>query len=79
MQATAYRCAFYRPLTPGGIRAGYVVVTQDTRGRYASQGEFKEFSGKNTGDAEDGYGILEWVANRPWCNGKETVLPRMRA
>jgi len=52
------------------VRAGYVVVTQDTRGRYASEGEFKVFSVENTGDAEDGYDTVEWVANRPWCNGK---------
>ena len=37
------------------VRAGYVVVAQDTRGRYASQGEYVPFTEEETGDAEDGY------------------------
>ncbi|HOF61910.1 MAG TPA: CocE/NonD family hydrolase [Candidatus Latescibacteria bacterium] len=52
------------------VRAGYVVVTQDTRGRYASEGEFRVFSEENTGDAEDGYDTVEWAAVQPWCDGK---------
>jgi len=52
------------------VRAGYAVVTQDARGRYASDGEFNVFSVENTGDAEDGYDTVEWAAGQPWCNGK---------
>jgi hypothetical protein len=52
------------------VRAGYVVVAQDTRGRYASEGEFKVFSEENTGDAEDGYDTVEWTAVQSWCDGK---------
>lgn len=52
------------------VRAGYVVVTQDSRGRYASEGEFNVFSVENTGDAEDGYDTVEWTACQSWCNGK---------
>ena len=37
------------------VRAGYVVVTQDSRGRYASDGDYVPFTVENTGDAEDGY------------------------
>ena len=36
------------------VRAGYAVVTMDTRGRYSSDGEFTIFSEEHTGDAEDG-------------------------
>jgi putative CocE/NonD family hydrolase len=50
-------------------RAGYVVVSQDTRGRYASDGEFKVFSEEDTGDGEDGYDTVEWAAAQPWCDG----------
>jgi len=52
------------------VRAGYAVVTQDIRGRYASDGEFTALSVANTGDAEDGYGTVEWAAGQPWCNGR---------
>ena len=52
------------------VRAGYAVVSQDSRGRYASEGEFIPFSAENTGDAEDGFDTVEWLAGQPWCNGK---------
>ena len=44
------------------VRAGYVVVAQDTRGRYASQGAYGPFTEEETGDAEDGYEAVEWLA-----------------
>jgi putative CocE/NonD family hydrolase len=52
------------------VRAGYVVVTQDTRGRYASEGQYRVFSEEHTGDAEDGYDSVEWLAAQPCCNGR---------
>jgi len=52
------------------VRAGYAVVTQDSRGRYASDGEFVPFTEQHTGDAEDGYDSVEWLAAQPWCNGR---------
>jgi putative CocE/NonD family hydrolase len=51
------------------VRAGYVVVAQDTRGRYASDGDFVMFTVESTGDAEDGYDSIEWLARQPYCNG----------
>ena len=56
------------------VRAGYVVVTQDTRGRYASNGEYTLFTAEHTGDAEDGYDSVEWLAKQPYCNGKVGTL-----
>ncbi len=50
------------------VRAGYVVVSQDTRGRYASDGEFTIFS-EETLDGQDGYDSIEWLADQPYCNG----------
>ena len=47
-------------------RHGYAVVIEDTRGRYASEGEFYPLRL----DAEDGYDTVEWCAAQPWCNGK---------
>ena len=47
-------------------RHGYAVVIEDTRGRYASEGEFYPLRL----DAEDGYDTIEWCAAQPWCNGR---------
>lgn len=45
---------------------GYVVVLQDTRGRYGSEGEFYPFRD----EAKDGYDTVEWAAALPQANGK---------
>lgn len=50
-------------------RAGYVVVSQDVRGRFDSDGEFVPFYTPATHAAEDGYDSVEWVAKQPWCDG----------
>ncbi len=50
----------------GIVRAGYAVVTQDSRGRYASGGTYVPFTVEQTGDAEDGYDSIEWLAAQPW-------------
>lgn len=52
-----------------GARAaarGYVVVAQDVRGRYQSEGEWYPF--KN--ESQDGYDTVEWAAALPYANGK---------
>ena len=50
---------------------GYVVVQQDVRGRYRSDGEFQPgfFSAEHR-DAEDGYDTVEWAAGLTWSTGK---------
>lgn len=45
--------------------AGYAVVRQDTRGRYASDGAFVPFEH----EADDGFDTVEWVAAQDWCDG----------
>jgi putative CocE/NonD family hydrolase len=45
---------------------GYVVVLQDTRGRFGSGGEFYPFRH----EAEDGFDTVEWAAALPYSNGK---------
>jgi putative CocE/NonD family hydrolase len=45
---------------------GYIVVIQDTRGRYASAGEFYPFRH----ESQDGYDTVEWAAQLPQSNGK---------
>ena len=44
---------------------GYVVVVQDTRGRFRSEGEFYPF----IYEARDGYDSIEWAAGLPWSDG----------
>ena len=46
-------------------RRGYVVVVQDVRGRYASEGKFTPF----VHEFEDGYDTVEWAAKLPGTNG----------
>src|SRR5579859_5920614 len=54
-----------------GVRHGYAIVIQDTRGRGASGGENLPFEGDGWwAGHEDGYDTLEWIAKQPWCNGK---------
>jgi len=42
-------------------RHGYVVVVQDVRGRWASEGDFHPYAF----EAEDGYDTIEWAASLP--------------
>ncbi|WP_080834467.1 CocE/NonD family hydrolase [Cohnella massiliensis] len=44
-------------------RRGYVVIVQDTRGRWASEGEFEPY----TSEGEDGYDTIEWAAKLPYA------------
>ncbi|MFC7068653.1 CocE/NonD family hydrolase [Halobaculum lipolyticum] len=45
---------------------GYVVAIQDCRGRFESEGRFRMF----VDEPEDGYDTVEWVADRPYCDGQ---------
>jgi uncharacterized protein len=45
---------------------GYVVIAQDVRGRFASDGDWYPF--KN--ESQDGYDTVEWAATLPYSNGK---------
>lgn len=60
---------------PGGVRmlidplglarGGYIVVVQDTRGRFASEGDWEPW----TFEATDGYDSVRWAASLPGSNG----------
>ena len=45
---------------------GYLVVAQDVRGRYTSEGEWYPFKY----ETDDGYDTIEWAAALPHSNGK---------
>ena len=48
------------------VEQGYVVVYQDCRGRYASEGRFEKY----LSEANDGEDTLRWLVEQPWCSGK---------
>lgn len=49
------------------VPAGYAVVNPDARGTFYNYGDNVSFG---TAEARDGYDIIEWVAEQPWCDGK---------
>jgi putative CocE/NonD family hydrolase len=49
----------------GAVR-GFIVVIQDVRGRYTSEGEWYPFKH----ETDDGYDTVEWAAVLPHSNGK---------
>ena len=48
------------------VSHGYIVVMQDCRGRYRSEGMFTKY----VNEAEDGYDTLLWLLQQSWCNGR---------
>lgn len=46
--------------------SGFVVIVQDVRGRYSSEGEWYTFQH----ESDDGYDTIEWAAALPYSNGK---------
>ena len=48
------------------VKRGYIVVAQDTRGRYESEGVFDALQT----EAVDGYDTQQWAGTQSWCNGK---------
>ena len=51
-------------------RRGYVVVIQDCRGRYRSEGIFYFL----TQESEDGFDAVEWVGTQPWSDGQVGMM-----
>jgi uncharacterized protein len=44
---------------------GYVVVLQDVRGRYMSEGHWRP----HVEDPNDGFDTTKWIGAQPWCDG----------
>ncbi len=52
------------------VKAGYIVVCQDARGRFQSDGQWESFLRFKTHDGEDGYDTVEWAAKLPGSTGR---------
>lgn len=48
------------------LQNGYVVVLNNERGRYWSEGNYTFLAGAKN----DGYDVIEWIVNQSWSNGK---------
>ncbi|NJO82172.1 MAG: CocE/NonD family hydrolase [Blastochloris sp.] len=47
------------------VQRGYVVIVQDTRGRFGSEGAWEPF----VNEAADGFDTIEWAASQAWSSG----------
>jgi putative CocE/NonD family hydrolase len=52
------------------VPRGYVVIIQDVRGRYTSEGEWYPFRHEQA----DGFDTIEWAAALPYANGKVGMI-----
>lgn len=52
------------------VAQGYVLVNQNTRGRFGSEGDDNIFRDDGWGLHQDGYDTVEYLAQKPWSNGK---------
>lgn len=59
------RYAFFEKIAERFTAHGYVVVVQDVRGKFRSQGRTLGWCG----EVDDGYDTLEWVTRQPWSDG----------
>lgn len=48
------------------VRQGYIVIWQDCRGRFASEGRFTKY----VNEAEDGFDAMVWIEAQPWNNSR---------
>ena len=51
------------------VAAGYAVVVQDVRGRFASAGTWHPFAHERL----DGLATVQWLAAQPWCDGRLAI------
>ena len=57
------------------VEAGFALLCQDVRGRFASAGDFYTFFC----DVDDTYDTVEWAAAQPWCDGNVGMAGRSYA
>jgi uncharacterized protein len=53
------------------VPRGYIHVVAQIRGTGFSQGQYDFF---DTKQQQDGYDLVEWIAQQPWCNGNVGMI-----
>jgi putative CocE/NonD family hydrolase len=48
------------------VKAGYIFIAQDCRGKFESEGTFAPYNH----EGQDGFDTIEWIARQSWCNGR---------
>jgi hypothetical protein len=66
LQRTPYNKDSSADFARKAVARGFMVVIQDVRGRYTSEGEWYTFKH----EIDDGYDTVEWAAALPHANGK---------
>ena len=61
---------FTKAIAEGFCRRGYVLVSQDMRGRFGSDGsDAVIFFNDGWGARRDGQESIDWIVRQPWCSG----------
>jgi putative CocE/NonD family hydrolase len=66
---TPYISDTYHPRAYYFARHGYAFLLVDCRGRGNSEGHFEPC----VNEGRDGYDVVEWLAQQPWCDGSVTM------
>jgi predicted acyl esterase len=54
------------------VPRGYAHIVGDVRGIGKSEGEYPGMS--STQEGKDGYDVVEWIAQQPWCDGNVGMI-----
>src|SRR5208337_4919143 len=65
LMRTPYNKEDYAQSANSFVSHGYVVVLQDVRGRYKSEGHWRP----HYDDPNDGFDTAQWIGSQPWCDG----------
>ena len=69
VERTPYSKYRFYPNAPDGndyARNGYVMVVQDVRGKFDSEGVFSSYPQ----EGPDGFDTVEWIRKQPWSDGR---------
>ena len=64
-------CMFEGPDPEYWCYQGYAIANYDQRGSHNSEGDIIMCA---TRECDDAYDLVEWLAARPWCNGKVSFV-----
>jgi uncharacterized protein len=65
LERTPYRKSAMLYMTTAFLQNGYIVILQDVRGRYASEGRWRPLRD----DVNDGVDTAAWIGAQPWSDG----------